>query len=116
MKTKLVTPILTILFGAAWLLNTLNIIPGVDWLWTVGLAATGIISMAVGGLNKLTVVVGPFLLVAAIFSIMRQTGRLNLDHEVPILVIVLGILMLISQLSKLPVPESFKKPDNEDKV
>ena len=116
MKAKLVTPILTILVGAAWLLNTLNIIPGVDWLWTVGLAAVGIISIAVGGLNKLTVVIGPFLVVAAIFSIMRQTGKISLDHEVPILVIVLGILMLISQLSKLPTPESLKKPDNDDKV
>jgi hypothetical protein len=107
MGKKLVVPILTIVVGLTWLLNVLEIVPGVDWMWTVGLAAAGILSIALAGLNKLTVVTGPFLIVASVCSLLRQTGRLVVDHEIPVLVIVLGILMLISQLSSLPVPESF---------
>jgi|TARA_B110000008_G_C16944422_1_gene553821 hypothetical protein len=113
MNKKLIAPILTILVGLAWLLNTLNIIPSVDWVWSIGLAAAGILSIAVGGFNKVSVVTGPFLIVASVFSVLRQTGRISVDHEIPILVIVLGILMLISQLSRLPVPDLFKDENHE---
>ncbi|MDG1354616.1 MAG: hypothetical protein P8P90_00075, partial [Opitutales bacterium] len=104
MNKKLIAPILTIIVGLTWLLNTLNIIPGVDWAWSIGLATVGILSVAVGGFNKVSIVTGPFLIIASVFSVMRQTGRINIDLEVPILVIVLGVLMLISQLSKLQLP------------
>jgi hypothetical protein len=115
MGKKLVVPILTIIVGVTWLLNVLEILPGVDWLWTVGLAAAGILSVAIGGLNKVTVVTGPFLVVASVCSLLRQTNRLAMDREIPILVIVLGVLMLISQLSRLPIPETLKTNDAEKK-
>lgn len=111
MNKKLITPILTIIVGLTWLLNTLNIIPGVDWAWSIGLATVGILSVAVGGFNKVSIVTGPFLIIASVFSVMRQTGRINIDLEVPILVIVLGVLMLISQLSKLQLPDALKEKD-----
>ena len=113
MNKKLVSPILTIVVGITWLLNTLNIIPGVDWVWSVGLAAAGILSIAVGGLNKVSIVTGPFLIIESVFSVMRQTGRISIDVEIPILIIVLGVLMLISQLSKLRAAEIFHKDELE---
>lgn len=108
MGKKLVVPILIILVGATWLLNVLGIMPGIDWIWTVGLAAAGILTVVIGGVNKVTVVTGPFLLVASVCSLLRQTGRLAVDREIPVLVIVLGVLMLISQLSRLPTPEMLR--------
>ena len=115
MGKKLAVPILTVIVGVTWLLNVLEIMPGVDWMWTVGLAAAGILTIAVGGLNKLTIVTGPFLLVASVCSLLRQTNRLVVDREIPILVIVLGVLMLVSQLSRLPIPEALKPADDEKK-
>lgn len=112
MNKNLVVPILTIVVGVTWLLNVLGIMPGVDWIWTGGLAAAGILTVTVGGLNKVTVVTGPFLLVASVSSLLRQTGRLPMDREIPVLVIVLGVLMLVSQLSALPVPETFREEDH----
>jgi hypothetical protein len=114
MGKKLAVPLLTILVGVTWLLNVLEILPGVDWMWTVGLAAAGILTVAIGGLNKVSIVTGPFLVVASVCSLLRQTGRLMVDHEIPILVIVLGILMLISQLSNLPVPEALRPLKESD--
>ena len=111
MNKKLIAPILTIIVGLTWLLNTLNIIPGVDWAWSIGLATVGILSVAVGGFNKVSIVTGPFLIIASVFSVMRQTGKINIDLEVPILVIVLGVLMLISQLSKLQLPDALKEKE-----
>ena len=79
--------------------------------WSIGLATVGILSVAVGGFNKVSIVTGPFLIIASVFSVMRQTGKINIVLEVPILVIVLGVLMLISQLSKLPLPDALKEKE-----
>ena len=102
--------LLTIAIGVAWLLNTMGILPGVNWLWTGALGVTGILVLALGGINKLTIVTGPFLIIASIFSILRQTGRVDVNHEVPMLVIVLGFLMLLSQLLRVPAPGWMQQP------
>jgi hypothetical protein len=80
----------------------MHILPGVNWVWTIGLAAGGVFVLALGGLNKLSIVVGPFLIIASVFSLLRQRGAINVDHEVPSLVIALGALMLLSAIAPLP--------------
>jgi hypothetical protein len=52
--------------GVAWLRNTLHVIGGVDWAWTISLAATGIVVVAWGGINKVSVIFGGMLLIAII--------------------------------------------------
>ena len=94
--------LLVIAVGGAWLLNTMNIIPGVNWVWTVGLAVSGILLLMLTGMNKLSVVIGPFLMAASILSLLRQQGSLPIDREVPYLVIALGTFMLMSAMSSLP--------------
>ncbi len=84
--------------GLAWLLNTLNVVPDVDWVWSLGLMAAGVLTLTIGGITKTTLVVGPLLLVGSVFSVLRQTGRLQEPHEIPLLVILLGALMLWVQL------------------
>jgi len=96
--------LLTIALGSAWLLNSMDVIPGVNWVWTVGLGVPGLMLLALGGVNRFTIVTGPFLIIASILSVLRQTDRLNVNHEVPILVIVLGVLMLIAQIAPLRTP------------
>jgi hypothetical protein len=90
-----------IALGVGWLLNAMNVIPDVNWVWTIGLAMAGVLILAVNGLNRLTIVTGPWLILASLFSMLRQTGRMDLDKEVPALVIAFGVLMLASQLLKL---------------
>jgi hypothetical protein len=51
------------------------------------------------------VVIGPFFLVASMLSVLRQTGRMDANVEVPCLVILFGVLLLVSQLSTLPTPD-----------
>ena len=101
---KFFAPILIMIVGLAWLLNVLKVLPGVNWIWTLGLAAVGIVLLAVEKINKVNFVAGTFLIVASIFSIMRQTGHLNADIEVPLLTIVLGFLIFLSLAVRLPVP------------
>ena len=103
-KKTLLFPVLLITVGVGWLLTTLGVAPGIDWVWTLGLAVVGLLTIAVGGIDKVTVVVGPFFLVASCLSLLRQTDRLSLDVEVPILVIMAGVLLLIARSPAIPIP------------
>jgi hypothetical protein len=104
-KSAIFLPILLITFGVGWLLTTLGVAPRIDWVWTLCIAALGFLTLGVGGLDKVTVVVGPILLLASLLSILRQTGRLQFEVEVPILIIVMGVLLLLARLPVIPVPK-----------
>ncbi len=103
-KVALALPILLITLGAGWLLTTMGIAPGIDWVWTLSLAVVGVLTIAIGGFDKVTVVLGPFFIVASCLSLLRQTDRLVVNTEVPILVIVAGVLLLVARLPAIPLP------------
>lgn len=104
-KKTLILPLLIISIGSGWLLTTLGIVLGINWIWTLGLAVVGLLSFAVSGIDKSTVVIGPFFLIASCLSVLRQTGRITLDVEVPILVIVIGCLLLVARNKSIPIPD-----------
>jgi hypothetical protein len=103
-KTGLVVPFLIIAVGVGWLLTTLGIAPEINWIWTLGLAVVGFLIFAASGVDKFSVVTGTLFLLAALFSVLRQTGKLQLDTEVPILVIASGVLLLVVRSPLVPVP------------
>jgi len=70
--------------------------PGVDWVWTGGLAVAGIFVLLVGGRTRRSLVVGWLLVTASVLSLLRQLELLKPGVEMPILVIVLGVLLLLS--------------------
>ncbi len=113
-KAGLFIPILIIALGLGWLLNVLNLLPSVNWLWTAGLGVAGILVIAVYGWNQLSVVVGPVLILGSILSVMRQTGRLSIDVELPLLLIASGITLLIGRLLNLPLP-AYLQPTEQSK-
>ncbi|QDT76698.1 hypothetical protein Mal35_01170 [Gimesia maris] len=104
-RKTLILPLLIICIGTGWLLTTLGIVPHINWIWTLGLAGIGVLSFAVNGIDKSTVVMGPFFIIASCLSVLRQTGRISLDVEVPILVIVIGCLLLIARSKSIPLPD-----------
>jgi hypothetical protein len=104
-RKSLVVPWLLIAVGTGWLLTALKVGPGIDWVWTLGLAVVGVLAFAINGLDKVSVVTGPFFIAASLLSILRQTNRIRLDVEVPILVILSGILLLIARRPTIPVPD-----------
>ena len=101
---SLTAPILIITLGVGWLLTVHNVLPGVNWVWILGLAVTGVLILVVGGVNKVTFVIGPLLIASTFFSLLRQTGRISIDTEVPSLVIAFGTLMLLAKLLPLRSP------------
>lgn len=107
----LLLPMLLLTVGSGWLLTSLGVAPEIDWVWTLGLAMVGALTLLLGGVDKVTVVIGPLFLIAAGLSTLRQTERLTLDVEVPILVILSGALMLVARLPQIPAPVWISEAD-----
>ena len=104
-KSPLILALLIITVGVGWLLSALGIAPNIDWIWTLALGIVGLLVFVVsGGVDKLSIVIGPFFLIASVLSILRQTGRLAVNIEVPVLVIMTGVLLLVAQWKGIPMP------------
>ena len=101
-RIKFAIPVYIIIIGGSWLLNVLNVVPCVNWVRILGLGVLGVLILVVWGIDNLTFVIGPFLIIASIVSFLRQIGRLEATSETPILTITLGCLVLLIQLLKLP--------------
>jgi hypothetical protein len=101
-KSALVIPILIITVGLGWLLTVQGIMPGVDWIWTLGLAAIGVLALVVRGIDKRSVIIGPFCLTASVLSLLRQQQQVSVAQEGPILLIAYGVLLLIAQAPAIP--------------
>ena len=104
-KRTLILPVLMLAVGAGWLLTELDVVPRVNWIWTLGLGGVGLLAFVVGGLDKVTIVVGPFFILAAGLSVLRQTGDLRPEIEVPVLVIAAGVLLLVARSPAVPFPK-----------
>jgi hypothetical protein len=100
----LATSIMIITLGVGWLLTVHKIMPGVNWIWILGLGVMGLLILVVGGVDKITVVIGPLLITATFLSLLRQTGRISIDTKVPSLVIAFGTFMLLANLLPVPLP------------
>ena len=109
-KSALVIPILIITVGLGWLLTVQEIMPGVDWIWTLGLAAIGILALVVRGIDKRSVIIGPFCLTASVLSLLRQQEVVRVAQEGPILLIAYGVLLLIAQSPAIPAS---REPETE---
>jgi len=106
---RFAAPVGVLVLGGAWLMNAFEIVPDIDWIWTAGLAAAGVMTLMIAGLTRMTAVVAPWLLAASGCSILRQAGSLRIGYELPILVLALGVLWLVSEFR----PESFRRPAEE---
>jgi hypothetical protein len=113
-KGPIALAVVIITVGVGWLLSVQGIGQGIDWIWTLGLAVVGIGAfVASGGVDKTSVVLGPFFLAASILSVLRQTGKLSLNTELPIIVILLGLLLLLAQMPFIPPPK-WHRPAKEE--
>ena len=108
---KAFLPILIIATGIGWLLSSRNVLPGVNWAWVLVMATAGILVLS-NGLTKLTVVLGPMLLISSVLIVMLQTERIAIDMFFPVLVISFGVLMLLARCSSLP--DAFKEEESSE--
>jgi len=110
-RAQLVIPVLIIAVGVGWLLTAQGFAPGVNWIWVLGLGVVGILTFVLSkGFDKVSVVLGSFFLLASLLSVLRQTGRLSVDIEMPVLVISIGVLLLVAQSPAVRRPSWYLPP------
>ncbi|HYH68992.1 MAG TPA: hypothetical protein VD866_30135 [Urbifossiella sp.] len=102
--TSVVFPVLLTTVGVAWLLTVEQADPRIHWVPVLGMAVVGVLTLVMGGLDKVTVAVGPFLLACTGFAVARQTGHITVERMLPCLVIVAGALMFAAHLLPVPYP------------
>jgi hypothetical protein len=95
-------PIYIIILGLSWLMNVCHVVPKINWVAIIGVSAIGVLAMYVFRLSKVTVVGGSLLIASALCSLLEQTQILSKSGEAPLIIIILGCLLLIVQVKKLP--------------
>lgn len=95
--------------GIGWLLAALGYLPEINWVWVLMFMALGILPLGISGLNRASFVISGFFFCASIGSILRQTGKMSLNVEIPCLVIAAGVLTLFSMVIGLKSPEWMRR-------
>ena len=111
-RSSLILPVVLITVGVGWLLSALELLPSIDWLWTLGLMVAGGLTFAMAGFDKVTAVVAPMLMAGGLLSTLRQTGHLSFEIEMPILVNLLGVLLLIARRPSVPEAQWLLPPSD----
>jgi hypothetical protein len=112
-KAALVVPILIITVGLGWLLTVEGVMPGVAWVWTLGLAAIGVLALVIRGIDKRSIIIGPFCLTASVLSLLRQQEIVSVLQEGPILLIAYGVFLLVAQMPAIPASGAPDAPPAE---
>jgi hypothetical protein len=110
-KPAIAISLLIIALGVAWLLNAMRIAPNLDWIWIIGLGVSGILLLAVTRLDRFNFIAGVSLIVSSVLAALRQSGKITINIEAPVLFITVGILLFVAQLLPLaPSSTDAEKP------
>ena len=110
-KPAIAISVLIVALGVAWLLNAMNVKPELDWIWIVGLGISGILLLTTNRLDRFNFVAGLSLMVSSVLAALRQSGKVSVNVEAPVLFITVGILLFLSQL--LPLPATATPPSEQ---
>ena len=95
-------PVTLIVVGAVGLVWYFGWFPDADAVTAIGLIAAGVLVLAMDGLTRSSVVLGPTLITMGVMWWLHDYYRLRWSLLIPILLIVIGVLMLWARRSDLP--------------
>jgi hypothetical protein len=95
-------PVTLIVVGFGWLLWEFRLFPDVDWIIALGFIAGGIAVMAIDGINKSSVVIGPFLIAIGLAWLLHDRYGTHWRYIIPVMLVLLGALMLVARSAKIP--------------
>lgn len=100
--SRFIIPALVVGLGVLWMLDVLGVTPPLGMVWIVGLAGIGVAIFGSRGFNTESFPWGGFFFAAAGCSLLRQLGILEFKIELPLLLIILGVLLGINQTGIIP--------------
>ena|SRR5690349_1990334 len=95
-------PITLIVVGAIGLIWYFRWLPDIDWIISLGFIAGGILVLVVDGINRNSIVTGPFLISIGIAWWLRDRYSWSWQLIIPTLLVILGVLMLIARNPRIP--------------
>ena len=95
-------PVTLIVVGLGWLLWEFRLFPDVDWIIGLGFIIGGIAVMVLDGVNKNSIVIGPFLIAAGIAWLAHDRYGIHWRFIIPAMLVLLGGLMLAARSPKVP--------------
>ena len=95
-------PVTLIAVGLGWLLWEFRLFPDVDWIIALGFIAGGIAVMAIDGVNKSSVVIGPFLIAVGLAWLLHDRYGTHWRYIIPVMLVLLGALMLVARSPRVP--------------
>ena len=90
-------PVTLIVVGLGWLLWEFRLFPDVDWIISLGFVAGGVLVLVLDGINRNSVVIGPFLVAIGVAWFVHDRYAASWRLIVPVMLVVLGALMLIAR-------------------
>lgn len=102
-------PVVLIVLGMVWLLNSLDWLPEVHWLWILGLGGAGVAILVLDGITKSSIVAGPLLILAGGLSFFRQYYGLGWGFIIPMMLIAASVLMLVARRPSIPESCTLKR-------
>ena len=95
-------PVTLIVVGLGWLLWEFRLFPDIDWIIGLGFIVGGIAVLALDGINKNSVVIGPFMIAVGVAWLVHDRYGTHWRFIIPVMLVFLGALMLIARSSKVP--------------
>jgi succinate-acetate transporter protein len=102
MAKIIIAPLFLIMIGVGWVLSVEHVLPMVNWIFVLMLGTAGLSILLVKRLTRSSIIAGPFLMLWALLTFLKQVGTIDAELEMPVLVILFGVLLLISRMAPLP--------------
>jgi len=96
------TPITLIIIGIVGLIWYFGWLPDVDSVTSIALVAGGVAILAMDGITKSSVVLGPTLIAVGIAWWLHDQYRMRWTLLISVLLIVIGALMLLARHPRIP--------------
>ncbi len=95
-------PVTLIVIGLGWLLWELRLFPDIDWIVSAGFVVAGIAVLVIDGVNKNSIVIGPFLIAVGIVWFAHDRYWVGWRFIIPVLLVLLGVLLLVARSARIP--------------
>lgn len=96
------TPITLIIIGIVGLIWYFGWLPDVDSVTSIALVGGGVAILAMDGITKSSVVLGPTLIAVGIAWWLHDQYRMRWTLLISVLLIVIGALMLLARHPRIP--------------
>jgi hypothetical protein len=95
-------PVALIVVGLGWLLWEFRLFPDLDWIISLGFVIGGVLVLVLDGVNKNSVVIGPFLVGIGVAWFLHDRYYFPWRVTIPGLLVLLGLLMLVARSTRIP--------------